>query len=78
MEQKTPDTTPEAQIQELRNQLYQQAERREKHREQTNTMLTVLLTLANIEGITLDEAEWPYLVDNAPQRYRATVTFWMQ
>jgi hypothetical protein len=62
----SPDTTPEAQIQELRDQ-------------QTNTMLTVLATLANIEGITLDEAEWPYLLDceNAPQRYRATVTFWV-
>lgn len=71
MEQETPepspDTTPEAQIQELRDQ-------------QTNTMLTVLATLSNIPGITLEQADWPYLPDaddEGPQRYRAAVSFFV-
>jgi hypothetical protein len=63
----TPDT-PTDPIQELRNQ-------------QTNTMLSVLATMSNIPGITLDEIDWPYLPDcehgDPPQRYRATVTFWV-
>ena len=63
----TPDS-PADQIAELREQ-------------QTNTMLTVIATLSNIEGITLDEIDWPYLPEckhgDPPQRYRATVTFWV-
>jgi hypothetical protein len=63
----TPDS-PADQIAELREQ-------------QTNTMLTVLATMSNIPGITLDEIDWPYLPDcdhgDPPQRYRATVTFWL-
>jgi hypothetical protein len=68
MTQETPDTTLEAQIQALRDQ-------------QTKTMLTVVATLSTIEGISLDEIAWPYLPDcdhgDPPQRYRATVSFWV-
>ncbi len=62
----TPDTPAEP-IQGLRD-------------EQTNVMLTVLATLANIKGITLDFAQWPHLDetdDEGPQRYRATVSFFV-
>lgn len=65
--EKTPDTTPEAQIQALRDQ-------------QTNTMLVVLAALSCIEGITLEQVDWPYLPDGddeSPQRYMAAVSFFV-